>query len=240
MIKVSIFVPIYNEEEVIKENVIKIYNKLTQLKYVFELFLIDDNSNDKTPQICKKLAMNHSRIKYLRFTNGPTRRENLAKSFKKANYDLIFFMDADLSTDLKHVHELVHSISNGQDIVIGSRHIKNAIVHRNLSRRVVSFLFNKFVRLYFKSNIYDHECGFKIFKKKVIFNLLNELKYDFKLKRKMLWDTELLLRAQKNNYLISEIPILWIAGKKSALRFFSETSMISYLLNLKKELGKVN
>ena len=56
----------------------------------------------------------------------------------------------------------------------------------------------------------------------------------------MLWDTELLLRAQKNNYLISEIPILWIAGKKSALRFFSETSMISYLLNLKKELGKVN
>jgi len=73
----------------------------------------------------------------------------------------------------------------------------------------------------------------------VIVDLLRYLGYDYQLKRKMTWDTELLLIAQKKKYKIKEIPVIWSEGAKSALRFRTELSIIPYLLNLKTKLRKI-
>lgn len=236
MTEISIFVPAYNEETILEQNVTKIYNKLNELRYDFELFIIDDSSTDSTPLIGNNLAEEHKKIIFVRYEIGPSSRENLAKSFNFAKGDTIIFMDADLSTNLKHTKELVDTVRKGYDIVTGSRHIKGTVVHRNLSRRIISNLYKYFAKFYFNSKVNDHECGFKAFKKEVILHLVNEMGYDKKFKRKMFWDTEMFVRAQREDYKIKEIPITWKAGEKSSIRFFKEMSMIPYMLRLKSKL----
>ncbi len=238
MVKLSVFIPAYNEGKILEKNILKVYEELNRLKYNFELFIVDDSSKDSTPDIGRKLAKKYNKIKFVRYPNGPSRRENLAKSFQLAEGDTIMFMDSDLSTDLTYLPKLVERIGDGFDIVTGSRHLKNSKVKRSFSRWLISLLFKWFAKLYFGSRVNDHECGFKAFKKDIILDLLKDMGYDNKFKRKMFWDTEMFVRAQRKGYKIKEIPVRWKAGEKSALSFFKELSMVPYMLSLRFRLGK--
>ena len=60
------------------------------------------------------------------------------------------------------------------------------------------------MKLYFRSKVKDHQCGFKAFKKEVIFNLIKELGYDKTFKRGWFWDVEHLIRAQRKGYNVYE------------------------------------
>src|SRR3989344_9480485 len=102
--KISLFIPVYNEEKIIEKNMQVIKKELEKITKDYEIFLVDDSSKDKTSKICKKIAKN--KIKYIRFNNGPSRRENLAEAMKQANKEIIIFLDADLATDLKYLKEL--------------------------------------------------------------------------------------------------------------------------------------
>ncbi len=98
-IDISIFVPVYNEEKILKKNILLIQKKLERLKQSFEIFIIDDNSTDETGKIGKELAQKEY-IKYIKYDEGPSQRENLGKSFILASGKTIAFMDCDLSTNL--------------------------------------------------------------------------------------------------------------------------------------------
>lgn len=234
MLKISVFIPCYNEGDTLKKSIIKLYDHLTQSKYSFELFIIDDASSDSTPLIGKKLSKKHKQIRFIRYDSGPSRRENLAQSFKLAKGDIILFMDADLATNLNSFQSLVKETEK-YDIVTGSRHLPKSIVERTFYRNLISILFKYFVMFYFNSKIYDHQCGFKAFKKEVILELVEEMGYDKEYKRKMFWDSEMLIRAQKK-YKIKEIPVHWKAAEKSTMKFFKELSMFPYILKLRFKL----
>lgn len=235
-LKVSLFVPVYNEEKIIEKNTEQILNEISKLPYDFELIIVDDSSTDGSSKILERLSRTTPNLIHLRYENGPTRRENLAQSFKKAKGEIVAFMDMDLAANLKHFPELIKTIKQGYDIVTGSRYVKGAKTKRKLSRWVISHLYNLFVRLYFKTKIRDHECGFKAFKKNIIIQLVDEMGFDKTLKRGVAWDTEMLVRALRHSYTIREIPIIWNEGKKSELHFSRDSNLLLYLLRLKKRL----
>ena len=239
MALVSLFIPGYNEEKIIENNINKIMDFIVDLPWDFEVFFVDDSSNDRTAELGVQLTEKYQNLTHLRYENGPSRRENLAESFKKAKGQIVMFMDMDLATDLKDVPILIKTIERGYDIAIGSRHIPGAVSQRLLSRKMVSFCYKHFVKFYFNSKINDHECGFKAFKNEIIHDLVSCLGYDHQLRRKMTWDTEMLLIAQKKKYKIKEIPVVWEEGAKSALRFRTELSIVPYLLTLKNKLRKI-
>src|SRR3989344_5304017 len=114
------------------------------------------------------------------------------------------------------------------------RYSKGAKIKRKLDRRIISFLFNLSVRIYFNSKIRDHECGFKFFKAKILKDLVKEMGINYE--RKMFWDSEMLVRAQRNKLKILEIPVAWVEGPKSALTFKKELPMIKYALKLRFRL----
>src|SRR3989344_9669057 len=144
-------------------------------------------------------------------------------------------MDADRSTGEEALKQAVGSIEkDNYDIVIGSRYVRGAKIKRTFNRRVISFLFNNFVRLYFNSKIKDHECGFKFFKAEILKDLVKEMGINYE--RKMFWDSEMLIRAQKKKLKILEIPVAWVEGPKSALTFKKELPMIKYALKLRFRL----
>jgi len=200
-------------------------------KYTFELILVDDCSNDGSSQIADSLAKKNKEISVIHYSGKPSRRENLAESFKKAKYSTIIFMDYDLATSLDALPDLINYIKS-YDIVIGSRKIKGAVTDRELSRKIISFGYSSLVWSLFQSKIYDHQCGFKAFKKNVILDLIKDAGYDHSLTRGWFWDVEILVRAQKKAYKIKEIPIRWIRGEKSSFNFLRELKLIPYMLKL--------
>ncbi len=228
-----IFIPAYNEGKVIADTISSIYRILDNRFKPFKLYLIDDGSIDNTSDVIKSIKLKD--FVYVK-CKGPSRRENLVQSMAKfsSNEDIVGFLDADRSTNEIALSSAVGAIENGYDIVIGSRYVHGAKIKRKIDRLFISKIFNTFVRVYFKSKIKDHECGFKFFRGLVLKKLVGIMGVNNN--RKMFWDSEMLIRAQRMNLKILEIPVSWIEGPKSALSFKKELPMIKYIIKLKSRL----
>jgi glycosyltransferase involved in cell wall biosynthesis len=227
--KVSLYIPIFNEEEILERDLELISYVLRKLPYDYEIFVVDDASIDHSALIAEKIASTNRDVKHLRFEEGPTRRENLAQAFKQATGDIVAFMDIDLATNLRFVPDLIHEADHKADIVTGSRYAKGAKIKRRLGRLVVSVLYNGFIRLLFGTKVRDHECGFKAFKRNVILKLVDEMGYDASLNRGVFWDTELIVRALRDGYSVKEIPVWWTEKRKSSLYFGREIRALQYI-----------
>lgn len=224
--KLSVFIPCLNEEKIIKKNILKVQKKLNSITKSHELIIVDDGSTDSTKKIVKSMKG----VKLLSYKQGRTHRENLSRSFLKAKGDTVMFMDCDLSTDLKHLDELLSAIDDGYDVATGSRYL-GIQASRKISRRIISWVYNTFMRVYFGSKMQDHQCGFKAFKKPVIQKLVKDM--GFNLTRGWFWDVELLVRAQKEGYKVYEFPVKWKYGKQSSFNFHKELKMIPYVLGFR-------
>lgn len=234
-IQISVFIPCYNEEQRLERNILQIYNVLRGLKKPFELVIVDDASTDTTGTIAKKLSKVHKEIQYQYYANGPSRRENLGTAFRTTKGDIVLFMDLDLSVPLEHIPPLLEGIVKGNDIVIGSRY-KGTKAKREWNRLFISIFYNVFMRFYFSSTIKDHQCGFKAFRKEVLFSLLDEMGYDNTFTRGWFWDVELLVRAQRHRYKIEEFPVTWEFRKQSSFDLKRELQMLPYVIKLRWKL----
>ncbi len=145
-------------------------------------------------------------------------------------------MDMDLSVDPIYARRLFKEITNGADISTGSRYVKGSYIKRTITRKIISYFYNLFMKFYFNSHIHDHQCGFKAFRRDVILDLIADMGYDSKFIRGWFWDAELLIRAQKKSYKVVEFPVRWMHGQKSEFNLKRELRMVPYMLKLRKKL----
>ena len=235
---ISIFIPVFNEERIIDRDIKTVDYIIRKLPTEYEIFIVNDSSKDKTKIIAQKIEQTNRKVKLLNYERGPTRRENLAQSFKRANGDIITFVDVDLIASLRFLPDLIEQIILGYDIITGSRYVSGSKIKRKPFRLIISLIYNACIRFLFRTHIHDHLCGFKAFKKDVILKLVDEMGYDESLTRGVFWDTELLIRARRHGYKIKEIPIWWSEREKSALYFKRELKTIGYILKFMRKLSK--
>ena len=236
--KISIFIPIFNEEDILEQDFFFIGGVLENFPYEYEIFIVDDCSSDRSSEIAKRIAAENNDIRYLRYNFGPTRRENLARSFKRASGEIIIFIDIDLVKNIRLILNFVEELERGTDIAIGSRYMKGAKIKRKFSRLILSTFYNTGIRFMFNSGIIDHTCGFKAFKREVIFRLIGEMGFDWSLNRGIFWDVELLLRALRHGYRIKEIPVSEKERQKSALNFRREIKMLPYIFKMVRKIKR--
>ena len=173
------------------------------------IIIADNNSTDRTAQIADELAAANPAIKHL-FIPQKGKGLAIALAWRAEEADVYGFMDADLSTDLLALPLALREIRKGlsgrvgADIVIGSRFHQESVVTRSLFRQFVSQGFRWFFKILFGSRLNDFPCGFKIVNKKVRDNVLKDI-----LDTGFFWDTELLVLADRQGFIIKEIPITW-------------------------------
>lgn len=237
MIELSLFIPVYNEEKIIEKNLSKIFKKLNELNFDYEVIVSDDGSVDSTERIVKKLEKKYKNLRVYRSEKNLGRGEILSVSFKMANGKYIGFMDIDLATNLNHIQDLIENLKNA-DVVTGSRWLNKSLVKRGFFRRMISFFYNKFLlRILFNSKVKDHQCGFKGFKKDVALKLVEEC--GIVKDRRWAWDTEMLIRAQRHGYAIKEFPVEWDAGNRSTFKILRDIAIVwTYLFKLRLKLLK--
>lgn len=225
----SVFIPFYNGEKCVEHTIKTTYGYLGNNFTDFELIAVDDNSGDHTTQMLMSLQKDLPKLKLIENEKGPSKRENLGKAMATAQYDFVMYQDQDLSVPIEYIHPLVASLVNGKmDIAIGNRY-KGLKLKRSFYRLVLSRGFNLFLRVLFRTKIRDNICGFKAFRKQKLLLLLNDMGYDNSLNRGWFWDAELLIRAQRKNMSIYEMPVEWLAGKESTFRLSKEFGLLKYI-----------
>ncbi|MBU0957485.1 MAG: glycosyltransferase [Nanoarchaeota archaeon] len=242
----SLFIPCYNEENCIEPNVKTIHSVLKNHQkedpsFKFEIIIVNDCSNDNTEEISDRVASEVKEIRAIHYHAAkPTRRENLIRSFQHAKGDIIAYTDADLSTDITDLPFLYNQVTDRNTIVVGDRYHKQSKVTRTLKRFMISKTLNYLTRVMFfdwkkpfnfDSGSRDHFCGFKAFPKEVIMNLLEYTGVGSRF-RGMWWDAEMLIFAERLGYNIKRIPVKWIEGAGTTLRFGRELRMFFYMINL--------
>jgi glycosyltransferase AglD len=234
--KISVFLPVLNEEGILEKSVHGIHGFLKKESERFEIFIVDDGSSDATPKVARRLCT-EGETRYIRFEKGHSKRENLARSFLESSGDVVMYIDADMAANITTLPRLTDDMKN-YDVIIGSRYVKGSKVKRKFWRKTISIFYNAFIRIIFRSKISDHQCGFKIFRRKALLSLLSEMGYDRSLKRGWFWDAEILIRAQRWHFRIKEIPVNWSEGGKSSFHVCKELGMIPYVLMLKVSLKR--
>ena len=132
----------------------------------------------------------------------------LNRAFKAASGRILCYIDVDLATDMAHLEELIEAIrSEGYDFSTGSRMMPSSDVKRSMKRGLASKGFNFLTRNMLGSKLYDHQCGFKAFKRESLFELMDSVQDEH-----WFWDTELLVRAQRGGYKVKEFPVKWRHG----------------------------
>lgn len=123
--KISVVVPVYNEQENVDELVEAVKRVLS--KYPdWELVIVDDSSTDNTLAMAKRHEASDQRIKIVTYKHNMGQGFALRLGFKHASGDIIVTSDADLSYKLEDIYKLIEPLeeNEGIDFVVGSPYKK--------------------------------------------------------------------------------------------------------------------
>ncbi|RLM97337.1 flippase-like domain-containing protein [Haloarcula sp. Atlit-7R] len=206
-VEVSVVLPAYNEEDTIESTVSTTVGTLASFlpEDAFEVIVAEDGCSDRTPEIAARLADEDSRVRHVHSDERLGRGGALEYAFERADGDTLVYFDTDLATDMGYLQELVDAVHvDGYDVATGSRWMPENRADRPAKRGVPSFGYNTLVRTLLRSDIRDHQCGFKAFDRGALETLLPLVQDEH-----WFWDTELLVKAQRNGYRVKEFPVDW-------------------------------
>ena len=228
MKKVSIIIPVKNEENTIGKLIDKINNtNLNQINFEKEIIVVDDGSDDNTSKICKKYK-DIILIKQKNFGKGRA----VQNGIKLSTGDYILIQDADLEYDPNCYKELLEPFNhfNNKISVYGSRYLVNNKSLRKkpfINQNIFAFLFNYFLSFFFLllhgKFISDLLTGYKIyeknfFKKNIIYSTGFEA------------DHEITIKLLRNRIKIIELPIKYYPRTKQEGKKISFKDAIKAIL----------
>jgi glycosyltransferase involved in cell wall biosynthesis len=214
---VDIIIPVLNEEDQLESSVLALRDfLLASCPYRWRIVVADNGSKDRTPQICQELkARFPGQVDFERLELRGRGRA-LRTAWLKSNADVLCYMDVDLSTNLRALPPLLAALMHSDyDLGTGSRLMHGAIVTRQWKRELISRTYNTIIRLFFWHRFRDAQCGFKAITREAAQKLIPQVKDN-----EWFFDTELLLKAERQGYRIFEVPVEWIEDLGTTVKIF--------------------
>jgi glycosyltransferase involved in cell wall biosynthesis len=199
-IKLSIVIPVYNEEQSIEE-VLKQVSNVHLDGIVKEIILSDDASTDDTAKIISHYIQNTTEtIKVhtspINLGKGAAVRLGLAR----ATGDIIILQDADLELNPQEYAQIIHPILEEKtDVAYGSRFLKksNKIPRHT---RWANWLLTTLTNILFGAKLTDMETAYKAFRREVLSDIkLRCVRFDF--------EPEITAKLLRSGHKIHEVPI---------------------------------
>jgi glycosyltransferase involved in cell wall biosynthesis len=218
-VDVSVVLPAYNEANTLESTVPKIMKALEEITPSYEVIIAEDGSMDGTDKVAALLSEKYPCVRHLHREERLGRGTALNNAFKKAGGRILVYMDVDLATNVAQLKSIVNAVNEeGYDFATGSRMLSESRVERSRTRHVFSKFYNFLVRAMLGSEIRDHQCGFKAFRREPLMQLLDEVAANH-----WFWDTEILVRASRRGYRIKEIPVEWTSGQETKVNLIKDS-----------------
>ncbi len=162
MSKLSIIVPVYNEEGSLRE-LIKEIQAARSDDTSYEVLLIDDGSSDRSWSVIESLAEQNTNVVGIRFRRNFGKAAALSAGFERAKGEVFVTMDADLQDDPKEIQDLLSKIESGWDCVSGWKQTRHDPWHKVYPSRV----FNWMIATLTGVKLHDHNCGLKAYRREI-------------------------------------------------------------------------
>lgn len=227
--RVSILIPIYNEQGILRSAVVDLVERLKTFDFDYELVLAENGSVDQTVSICEELAKEYPQVRY--FSVGSPGHGNYGEALRQAilnaRGEFVFCDEIDLC-DTRFYARALELLEQGRaDLVIGSKLAEGAHDERPLLRHAGSVVINGLLRfsLGFKGT---DTHGLKAFRRTVLTPVAAQCVVD-----KDLFASEFVIRAERAHVAILEIPVRIHEKRAPSVHLFKRVP------NVLKNLGKL-
>jgi glycosyltransferase involved in cell wall biosynthesis len=165
---VSLVVPAYEEAEALPELADRIRAACDEADFTYEVWLIDDGSDDGTWEVVQDLHAADARFAGIRFRRNFGKSAALAVGFEHVRGQYVVTMDADLQDDPREIPALVAMLVDDEyDLVSGWKRDRKD----PLSKTVPSRFFNYVTRIFSGIPLHDFNCGLKAYRREVVENV---------------------------------------------------------------------
>jgi glycosyltransferase involved in cell wall biosynthesis len=163
--RVSVIVPLYNEQESVRPLYAAIVQALGELGCPFEMVFVDDGSVDDTVAIVREIARIDARLKLVKFRRNYGQTPAMAAGIEHATGEILVTMDGDLQNDPADIGALLEKMAEGYDIVVGWRfNRQDKLVSRKIPSSIANWLIGKVTGVPIK----DNGCSLKAFRAELI------------------------------------------------------------------------
>jgi len=163
--KLSIIIPLYNEEENIRILYDNILNVVLKQNYDYEIIFVDDGSLDKTPELMEELGNDNAKVKNIFFKRNFGQTPALMSGINMAKGDILIPMDGDNQNDPKDIPHLLEKIDEGFDVVSGWRKNRQ---DKKLTRILPSKIANGLISRIGGVKLHDYGCTMKAYRKEIL------------------------------------------------------------------------
>lgn len=251
---IYIVLPIYNEEENLRELIPEIRSSMKGRDY--KIIAVNDGSLDQSLEILKELHNGDLLIEssYINMNVGAVFSAGINRALmeSKDDNDIVIIMEADQTSSTDALLQLISEINKRKDdVVIAARHIKGGkLVKFPLMRRIYSGNASRFLKFF--CYISEHVHDYTIFLRAYRVNILRKGvgyfgEFGIIQSKGFVANAELLIKLSMLTDRISEIPFVYDYGKKkgkSKIKILSTISeyftVISYLKEVEKKLKRFN
>ena len=177
MEKISVVVPCYNEEKAIPifyKEMNKVMDKMKKLD--FELIFVDDGSSDSTLEVCKKLAKEDKRVKFLSFSRNFGKEAGIYAGLNKSTGDYVTLMDVDLQDPPELLPKMYNLIKEEGYDSVGTRRVtrKGEPPIRSFFARCFYKLINKMS----KTEMVDGARDYRLMTRQMVNSILEMKEYN--------------------------------------------------------------
>lgn len=198
-ISMTLVIPVYNEAAFLPGALETLYAELEQVDATVDVILAENGSTDGTAELGRELAATYPRLAVIELPE-PDYGGAMRAGFLAATGDWVFNSDIDYFSG--PFMSRVVSLADHADVVLASKRDPESEDRRSPVRRLATWTFNQVLRFMLGSKVSDTH-GIKALRREVIADVATDV-----LSRQDLFDTELVIRAEKNGWRIRELPIV--------------------------------
>jgi len=163
--RLSVVVPIFNEEE----NIVPLYrelkNVLEALGRGYEIIFLDDGSTDTSNEVLQRLAKDDKEIKVIQFRKNFGQTAAIAAGVEHAQGEIIVTMDGDGQNDPRDIPRLLERLEQGYDVASGWRKNRRDPL---LNKRLPSALANRLISWLTRVKLHDYGCTLKAYRRDIL------------------------------------------------------------------------
>ncbi len=163
MVEISVVVPVFDEEESLRELHARLTEVLEGMGRTYEIVYVDDGSGDASLDILREIYETDRRVKLVGFRRRYGKSAALCVGFDEADGGIIITIDADLQDDPAEIPRLVAKLEEGYDLVSGWKKKRNDPVSKTLPSKFFNFMVAAATGL----NLHDINCGLKAYRRAV-------------------------------------------------------------------------
>lgn len=141
--RLTVILPVYNEEKILKTSVKRIVEELEKLDIVYEVILSDDGSRDHSWALVKELCSENSSIRGVRLSRNFGKESAIFAGMEQAKGDAVVVMDVDLQHPPELIGEMVEKWRQGAQLVEARKKVRQQenVINRFCARSFYRILF---------------------------------------------------------------------------------------------------